>query len=81
LRDHRRREGHPRFKYVPVFDVAQTDGEKLPSIWYRLTGDDTTGAYDTLLTVSSSLGFTVEDHEFNGSTNRDSTHSEHRIRV
>lgn len=69
------------FKYVPVFDVAQTDGEELPSISHRLTGDDTTDAYNTLLTVASSVGFTVEDHEFNGSTNGECTHSEHRIRI
>ena len=27
------------------------------------------------------MGFSVEDHEFGGSTNGDCTHSEHRIRV
>jgi len=28
------------FKFVPVFDIAQTDGEELPSICNRLEGDD-----------------------------------------
>ena len=52
------------FKFVPVFDVAQTDGEELPSICNRLDGDDPAGHYAQLLTVAQSIGFTVEDHEF-----------------
>ncbi len=69
------------FKFVPVFDVAQTDGEELPTICNRLDGDDPAGHYTTLLGVARSIGFMVEDHEFDGSTNGDCTHSEHRIRV
>ncbi len=64
-----------------MFDVAQTDGEELPSICKRLAGEDPEGHYATLLTVAASIGFTVEDHEFDGSTNGDCCHSEHRIRV
>lgn len=69
------------FKFVPVFDVAQTDGEELPTVCDRLNGDDPAGHYATLLTVATSLGFTVEDHEFDGLTNGDCNHAEHRIRV
>lgn len=69
------------FKFVAVFDVAQTDGEELPSICSRIEGDDPPGHYAQLVTVASSMGFSVEDHEFGGSTNGDCTHSEHRIRV
>ncbi len=69
------------FKFVPVFDVAQTDGQELPSICCRLDGDDPDGLYAQLLTVASSIGFTVEDHKFVGSTNGDCCHSEHRIRI
>jgi len=69
------------FKFVPVFDVAQTDGEELPSVCSRLDGDDTDGHYDQLWTFARSIGFSVEDHEFDGSTNGDCCHSEHRIRV
>ena len=36
------------FKFVPVFDVAQTDGEELPSICNRLDGADTAGHYAQL---------------------------------
>lgn len=69
------------FKFVPVFDVAQTDGEKLPAICSRLDGDDPTGLYAQLLTVAQTVGFHVEDHEFASSTNGDCCHAEHRIRV
>lgn len=69
------------FKFVPVFDVDQTDGEELPTVCARIDGDDTAGHYAQLVTVAESLGFTVEDHEFGGSTNGDCSHCEHRIRV
>jgi hypothetical protein len=69
------------FKFVPVFDIAQTDGEGLPSICNRLEGDDPKGRYAQLVTVAQSFGFTVEDHEFNGSANGDCCHTDHRIRV
>jgi hypothetical protein len=69
------------FKFVPVFDVSQTDGAELPSICNRLEGDDPEGLYDELLTVAQSIGFRVEDYEFSGSTNGDCSHASHRIRV
>ena len=69
------------FKFVPVFDVTQTDGEELPSICDRLYGDDPKGLYAQLLTVARTIGFTVGDHEFKGSENGDCCHAQHRIRV
>ena len=66
---------------VPVFDVAQTEGEPLPEVCNRLTGEDPEGAYAGLLTVAESIGFTVEDHVFDGETNGDCTPTLHRIRV
>ncbi len=69
------------FKFVPVFDVSQTDGEELPTVCNRLEGDDPAGHYATLLSVASAIGFRVEDHEFDGPTNGDCCHSDHRIRV
>ncbi len=69
------------FKFVPVFDIAQTDGEELPSICNRLDGDDPKGLYARLVNAARSIGFTVEDHEFNGSANGDCCHADHRIRV
>jgi hypothetical protein len=69
------------FKFVPVFDVTQTDGEDLPSICSRIDGNDPAGHYAQLVTVAQSIGFVVEDHEFGGSANGDCSHLEHRIRV
>jgi antirestriction protein ArdC len=69
------------FKFVPVFDIAQTDGAEMPSICSRLDGDDQNGLYEILVTVARSIGFTVQDHEFDGTTNGDCSHSHRRIRV
>jgi antirestriction protein ArdC len=69
------------FKWVPVFDVSQTEGDELPSVCHRLDGDDPAGHYATLVGVARSIGFTVEDAELPGSVNGDCSHVERRIRV
>lgn len=70
------------FKPVPVFDIAQTDGEPLPeSCCTLLDGDDVTGMYGQLVAVAQSIGYSVEDAEFTDSRNGDCTFSERRIRV
>jgi hypothetical protein len=69
------------FKFVPVFDVAQTDGEDLPSVCSRLDGDDPSGIFVQLVSVAQSLGFAVEVIELSGTTNGDCSHLNHRIRV
>ena len=62
LQERRRRGRRERpvirgFKFVGVFDVAQTDGEELPSICNRIDGDDPAGLYAQLVTVAESIGF------------------------
>jgi len=69
------------FRPVPVFDISQTDGEPLPEICTRLSGDDPRGAYDRLVQVASDIGFTAEDHVFEDETNGDCSHQSRRIRV
>jgi len=69
------------FKWVPVFDVAQTEGDELPSVCNRLDGDDPAGHYTTLVGFARSIGFSVEDHELDGSTNGDCSHSGRCIRI
>jgi hypothetical protein len=69
------------FKYVPVFDVSQTEGEELPNVCNRLSGDDPSGLFLRLVSVAQSIGFTVEDAELPGSVNGDCTHSVRRIRI
>lgn len=69
------------FKYVPVFDIAQTDGRELPSVCTKLAGDDPADFYTRFLVVARSIGFRVEDYEFPAATNGDCSPSERRIRV
>jgi antirestriction protein ArdC len=69
------------FKYVPVFDIAQTDGEAPPAVCTKLRGDDPAGIYRRLAAVAGSIGFSVEDCEFDDSTNGDCSCSARRIRI
>jgi antirestriction protein ArdC len=69
------------FRFVAVFDITQTEGERPPSVCDRLYGEDQRGLYARLLTVAHCFGFRVEDHEFNEEANGDCCHAERRIRV
>ena len=69
------------FKWVPVFDVAQTDGDELPSVCRPLSGDHGAGDYERLVGIARLLDFHVEDHRFAGPTNGDCCHRLRRIRV
>jgi hypothetical protein len=69
------------FRFVPVFDIAQTEGKELPTPCNRIFGDDPGGCYDALVVFAKTLGFRVEDHEFNGTKYGDCNHQEHLIRV
>lgn len=69
------------FKWAPVFDIAQTDGDELPSAATRLNGADPAGHYNALVCVAESIGFAIRDHTFDNSTNGDCSHAERRIRI
>jgi antirestriction protein ArdC len=69
------------FKYVPVFDIAQTHGQAPPSVCTKLSGDDPACFYPRLLAMATSIGFSVEDHQFGDATNGDCTPSIRRIRI
>ena len=69
------------FKYVPVFDISQTDGEELPVVTNRLSGDDPNGLFVQLITVAQSLGFCVEDADMERGVNGDCNYKLKRIRV
>lgn len=69
------------FKAVPVFDLAQTEGQDLPEVCTRLTGRQPGDAYDQLQRVAHSLGFTVEKQHLSGGTNGDCNYAEKRIRI
>ncbi len=69
------------FRWVPVFDVSQTDGRDLPSVCRRLVGGDPADHYGRLVDVARTIGFAVFDHEFAGSTNGECHHGARLIRV
>lgn len=79
-------EKHPvirGFKFVPVFDVSQTEGDPLPAVASRLNGDDPDNCFDALSLFAQSIGYTVQDHPFGpeSSRNGDCTYSTKSIRV
>ena len=47
----------------------------------RLQGDDPTGVYERLLAVARSIGYRVEDADFDGAKNGDCSFADRRIRV
>ncbi|ACU53268.1 conserved hypothetical protein [Acidimicrobium ferrooxidans DSM 10331] len=69
------------FRWVCVFDVAQTEGAALPEVATRLVGEDPAGVLAKLGGVAHALGFAVEDHRFEGATNGDCSHEQRRIRL
>jgi hypothetical protein len=69
------------FRFVPVFDVAQTDGPDLPSVCHTLGATDPAGRFEQLVTAARSLGFAVERWPLEEGVNGDCSHSRHRIRV
>jgi antirestriction protein ArdC len=70
-----------RFRPAYVFDVAQTDGDDLPSVADRLHGDDPGEVYTQLLSVAASIGFTVEEDYLEDGVNGVCSHEQHHIRV
>lgn len=69
------------FRAVPVFDVSQTDGERLPQAASRLIGDGPEGAFDLLRRVTGTFGYSVTIEPLPGERNGDCTFAERRIRV
>lgn len=69
------------FKPVPVFDLSQTDGEELPDVAVRLTGDQSGDTYEHLVAIARDLGFDVEFAELDGEANGYCNHLTRQIRV
>ncbi len=69
------------FRYVPVFDISQTDGEDPPTVCRELSGGDPAHVYEQLVVVAESIDFRVEDHVFHGAANGDCSMAERRIRI
>ena len=69
------------FRTVAVFDVAQTEGEELPTVCRNLVGDDPAAGFDALQLRAAYLGYSVQLSELPGTTNGDCTYALRRIRV
>jgi hypothetical protein len=69
------------FKHVPVFDISQTEGEELPVVCHKLTGDEPAACFDRLRSVATSLGYSVELTELRDGVNGDCTFNLRRIRI
>jgi len=69
------------FKYVPVFDISQTDGEVLPEVCSRLAGDDPGACFSGLVEVAQALDYTVGDAELAPGTNGLCSFDRRRIEV
>jgi hypothetical protein len=70
------------FHWASVFDVRQTDGEEIPNVVKKLSGEDSNNLYDQLQDYATSIGFSVSDHDFGGSgVNGDCNHTAREIRV
>jgi len=70
------------FRPVPVFDIAQTDGETLPdSPVTRLAGEAPEHAYERLIAVAHGLDYSVEEDHLPGESNGVCVFNERCIRV
>jgi antirestriction protein ArdC len=70
------------FRVVHVFDVSQTDGDKLPSPVTHLEGDSAAELLARLELVAGELGFSVQrPDDFHGPVNGDTSFELKRIRL
>jgi antirestriction protein ArdC len=69
------------FRYVPVFDISQTDGEELPTVCTKLAGGDPAGCFSKLGAVALSLGYTVDRVELADGVNGVCAFAPRHIRI
>jgi antirestriction protein ArdC len=69
------------FKYVPVFDLSQTEGVALPVICNKLTGDGPGACFGRLVEAAGSIDYSVESTRLAEGVNGDCTFSLRRIRI
>jgi hypothetical protein len=69
------------YRYVPVFDITQTEGKEPPVICSVLEGNDFKGKYRTLIEVASEFNFKVKECEINDSSNGDCSFDTRTIRI
>ena len=69
------------FRYVPVFDISQTEGDELPEACAKLDGQEPTGCYQALVNVAISHGFRVEDLSLPTGINGLCSHKKRTIQI
>jgi len=69
------------FRWASVFDIRQTDGEDIPEIAQKLTGEDTEHIYEDLVRFANSIGSNVSDYDFEGGPNGDYDRKTKAIRI
>jgi hypothetical protein len=69
------------FKYVPVFDISQTEGQDIPEICHLLSGDDPAACFSRLVPVAQSVGYRVQLTRLPDGVNGDCSFDLRRIRV
>ncbi len=69
------------FKYVPVFDVSQTEGEALPAVCRQLMGAEPVMCFGRLTDAADALGYSVEPSELPDGVNGDCSFELRRLRV
>lgn len=69
------------FRYVPVFDLSQTEGEDPPTVCNVLTGQDPAGWFLHLTGLARAIGYSVELAELPPGVNGDCAFGIQRIRV
>ena len=69
------------FKYVPVFDISQTEGDDLPAVCHKLSGHGPSDCFARLIAVARSIGYSVECAALQEGLNGDCAFSLRRIRV
>jgi hypothetical protein len=69
------------FRYVPVFDISQTEGDDLPEACAKLSGHEPAGCYQALANVAGSHGFRVEDLSLPNGINGLCSHKKWTIQI
>ncbi|MCI2976334.1 MAG: ArdC-like ssDNA-binding domain-containing protein [Ferrimicrobium sp.] len=69
------------FRYVPVFDIAQTEGDDLPEACIKLDGQEPAGCYQALTDVGAAHGFSVQESSLPVGVNGLCRHQDRSIQV
>ena len=69
------------FRYVPVFDISQTEGDDLPEACAKLSGHEPAGCYQALVNVAAAHGFSVKESPLPAGINGLCRHKDRSIQI